>query len=193
MVMDVQDAVETRRARRVISDSPLEKGEVQRLIHSMRLAPSCFNNQPWRAVVVDDPGSLEPLRACLSKGNAWATQAPCIIAVCSRAEDDCQLSDNRVYHQFGCGLAVGQMLLAATEMGLIAHPIAGYDPLAAKDALGVPADMTLITLVIVGHPGDDLSLLSEKQRADESVRPERKPVGETFSHGRWGVPWDHVE
>ena len=191
--MDVKDAVEARRAKRAISRQPLRRNEIEALIKSMRLSPSCFNNQPWRVVIVDEPYRLEALRDCLSKGNAWARQAPCIMAVCSRPADDCQLSDERVYHHFGCGLAVGQMMLAATEMGIIAHPIAGYDPLAAKQALGVPTDMVLITLVIIGYPGDDIGLLSEKQRADEFVRPERKPIGDNFFHGRWGAPWEEIE
>jgi nitroreductase len=191
--MEVNEAVNKRRARRALSPIPLRPDEKMRLLQCMRLSPSCFNNQPWRVVVVDDPQGLASLRACLSKGNAWAAPAPLIMAVCSREEDDCQLSDRRAYHHFGCGLAVGEMLLEATGMGLIAHPIAGYDPRKAKQALGIPDEMTLITLVIIGRPGDDLSLLSEKQRADEFVRPMRKPLGENFFHGRWGSPWDRID
>ena len=87
------------------------------------------------------------------------------------------------------GLAVGEMMLRATEMGLIAHPIAGYDPLAIKEKLGIPADQVLITLIICGYPGSDVSMLSEKQLLAEVERPPRKPVGENFFDGSWGNPW----
>jgi nitroreductase len=155
------------------------------LVEAMRLSPSCNNNQPWR-VVVCEGGALEGLRASLSRGNAWARRAPLAFAVCARPEDDCRLSDRRDYFLFGCGLAVGQMLLRATELGLVAHPIAGYDPQAAKKALAVPEDHVLIALVMIARPGADASLLSEKQLMAERERPARMPRGQNFFMGTWG-------
>ena len=187
--MNVTNAVSLRRSKRAFSSVPITKEEKESLIEAMRLSPSCFNNQPWRVILVDDQPGLEQVWGCLPVGNAWATRAPMVMAVCSRADDDCRLSDDRDYHLFSCGLAVGEMLLAATELGLIAHPIAGYDPVKVKSILGIPEDLVLITLIICGHPGDDMSLLSDKQKTDEQVRPTRKPVSENFFHGRWGVPW----
>ena len=81
------------------------------------------------------------------------------------------------------------MLLRATELGLIAHPIAGYDALAVKKALGIPDDHVLITLVELRSPGTDVSMLSEKQLLAEKERPPRKPVGENFFRDRWGNGW----
>jgi nitroreductase len=186
--MDVKQAIETRRARRILDTAPIPHEDLMELVQAMRLSPSCNNMQPWRVVAVYDEGPLRDLKAALTKGNAWAQKAPLIFAICARPDDDCRLADRRDYFLFGCGMAVGEMMLRATELGLIAHPIAGYDPLAAKKALGVPDDYILITLVNIGRPGTDASMLSEKQLAAEKERPARRPIGESFFRGKWGAP-----
>jgi len=187
--MDVKEAVDKRRATRAFDAKPVSDGLISELIDAMRLSPSCNNNQPWRIIVARDPSSLEAIRSSLPRGNGWATKAPLIFVICSRLDDDCKLTDRRDYHLFSTGLAVGEMMLRATEMGLIAHPIAGYDPVAIKEKLGIPAEQVLITLIICGYPGSDVSMLSEKQLLAEVERPPRKPVGENFFDGSWGTPW----
>ena len=127
--MDVADAIAVRRAYRAFSDRPIEKEKVAALIEAMRLAPSCSNNQPWRVVVCRHDGLLR-MREALNRGNAWATTAPLILVVTSKPSLDCRLNEGRDYYQFSCGLAVGQMLLRATELGL--SPIPSQDTIPAR-------------------------------------------------------------
>ena len=186
--MEVHDAVLNRRARRVIDDkTPVTESEIDSLVEAMRLAPSCFNNQPWRPVFVYGAEQLAQIKTALSKGNEWAHRATLIIAVAAKQTDDCVIGD-RLYFLFDCGLSVGIMTLRATEMGLIAHPIAGFSPKRAREVLGIPDEYAVITFVICGHPGTDDSVLSDKQKADEQTRPARKPIGENFFKDKWGVP-----
>ena len=184
--MNVEDAIRARRAKRVFSDRHVGGDEIDALVESVRLSASCFNNQPWRLVFCRGPESLESVRTCLAKGNIWATSAQMIIVVAARASDDCDLSDRRSYSLFDCGLAIGQLQLRATELGMIAHPIAGYDPTRVKQALEIPEEYVVITLVICGYPGSDDSMLSEKQRTAEQERPVRKPEGENIFFDAWG-------
>lgn len=79
-------------------------------------------------------------------------------------------------------------MLCATGMGIIAHPIAGYDPQAAKEVLDIPSGHILITLVICGRPGKDDSMLSEKQLSHEKERPLRRPMEENFFEDFWRNP-----
>ncbi len=186
--MEVAEAVRTRRAKRSLSEKHIEDAEVLSLVEAARLSASCFNNQPWRMVFCRRGPALESVKAALAKGNVWATRADTVIVVAARETDDCQLSDRRDYYRFDCGLALGQLLLRATELGIIAHPIAGYDPAKVRSALGIPDEFVVVTLVICGYPGTDDSLLSEKQKGWEAARPERKPVGENFFIDGWGKP-----
>ena len=185
--MDVSDAIGRRRALRMIDERPISNEVIHILLTAARLAPSCFNNQPWRYVVVKDQPALENVKAALSRGNAWATKAPLIIVIASRAEDDCEIKQ-RKYHHFDCGLSVGQLMLQATELGLIAHPIAGYSPKNVSAALGIPEDYLVINLIICGYPGDDDAMLSDAQREKENSRRERKPLEENFFQNEWGKP-----
>ncbi|MCJ2556039.1 MAG: nitroreductase family protein [Candidatus Thermoplasmatota archaeon] len=187
--MDVADAIRARRALRVLSDRSIGNEAVNSLVEAARLAPSCFNNQPWRFIFAQAEPALSAVKDALPGGNNWATRAPLIIAVAARRDDDCKLSDGRDYFLFDCGLSVSQLILRAVELNLIAHPIAGYDPEAVKKALGIPEDYVVITLIVCAHQGDDDSLLSEKQREIEPERPERDPIDDDFFLDSWGNPF----
>lgn len=188
-ILEVVEAIRTRRAKRAISDKQVEGEKIDSLVEAVRLSASCFNNQPWRIVVCNGKDALEAVKGAIAKGNVWATRAPVIMVVASKPSDDCQLNDRRDYYLFSTGLAIGQLELRATELGLIAHPIAGYDPSKTKELLGIPAEYVIITFVIIGYPSGDDSLLSDKQKASEPTRPERKPIGENFFLDKWGNPF----
>jgi nitroreductase len=176
--MDVSQAIQERRAYRSLAPIEITAEIVDQLAQSVRLAPSCFNSQPWRFVFVSDPDVLKDMHSALSAGNAWARAASLIIAVFSRAEDDCMIRD-RHYHQFDTGMGVGFLILKATDMGLVAHPIAGFSPRQTRLILNIPDEYQVITLVIVGKHADRLDpLLTEEQRKKERERPTRLDVGE---------------
>lgn len=182
--MDVFHAIEERRAYRSLEPVEITEETIRDLSKSGGLAPSCFNNQPCRFVFVHDPEVLENMREAISKGNEWAYSASLIIAVFSKREDDCIIKD-REYHQFDCGLAAGFLILRATELGLVAHPIAGYSPKKTKEILGIPEEYQVITLIIVGKHTEEINpVLSEKQVEWERKRPERLPFEKfTFING----------
>lgn len=189
--MEVHEAILMRRARRALGPRPVEPEKISALVEAMRLSASCNNNQPWRVIVCRSAEALAKARSALSKGNAWATRAPLIMVMAGRLQDDCHGVANKPdYFLFSSGLAVGQMLIRAIDLGMIAHPIAGFDPLVLRKELGIPEDFMTITMVIVGYLDNDTSLLSEKQKANEITRPERRPIGENFFEGNWGRPFE---
>jgi nitroreductase len=184
--MDVAQAINERRAYRSLEPVDITEDLIEDLARNARLAPSCFNNQPWRFVFVRDKEMLEKMHEALSKGNVWAHAASMIIAVFSKKEDDCIIKD-REYHQFDCGLAVGFLILRATELGLVAHPIAGYSPRKTREILDIPEDYQVITLIIVGKHSEEISsILSDEQAASEKSRPKRKTFSEIVSIDRFG-------
>lgn len=179
--MDVIQAIDERRAYRSIEPVEIPDELIHDLVHAAQLTPSCFNNQPVRFVFVRSPENLREMHSALSQGNEWAHAASLIIAVFSRKEDDCIIRE-REYHQFDCGLAAAFLILRATELGLVAHPIAGFSPKKTKEILGIPDNYQVITLVIVGKRAGTLSpVLSDKQVEWEKSRPERLPF-EKIAH-----------
>ncbi|GAB4221291.1 MAG: nitroreductase family protein [Spirochaetota bacterium] len=180
--MKLQEAIEARRAFRSLAPVTITETMVSELAKAASLAPSCYNNQPWRFVFVYEPGKLDEVKKALAKGNEWALKASMIIAVFSKEKDDCVLK-NRIYHHFDTGMATALLLLKATELGLVAHPIAGYDEEAVKKACAIPDEFTVITLIIIGKKDgiihDDLT---EWQKESEKSRPPRKPLEEFSFH-----------
>jgi len=180
--MKLQEAIEARRAFRSLAPVTITETMVSELAKAASLAPSCYNNQPWRFVFVYEPGKLDEVKKALAKGNEWARKASMIIAVFSKEKDDCVLK-NRIYHHFDTGMATALLLLKATELGLVAHPIAGYDEEAVKKACAIPDEFTVITLIIIGKKDgiihDDLT---EWQKESEKNRPPRKPLEEFSFH-----------
>jgi nitroreductase len=186
--MDVSQAIHKRRAYRSLESVEITEDLIKDLAEHVQLAPSCFNNQPWRFVFVFDPDALEEMFAVLSSGNVWARSSSMIIAAFSKEEDDCVIRD-RVYHQFDIGMGVGFLILRATELGLVAHPIAGFSPKKTREILDIPEEYKVITLIIVGKHAETISpVLSEKQAKAEKKRPQRKPLGKFVFYNKFRNP-----
>jgi nitroreductase len=174
--MDVKDAIEKRRAYRSFEPVEITDGMISELSKAAQLTCSCFNNQPWRYVFARGEPALSMVKEALSPGNAWAKASSMIIAVSGKKENDC-INKEREYYLFDMGMATFALILRAQELGLVAHPIAGFDPDKAKQALSIPQEYMLITLVNVGKKMQVMNpLMSEKQVKDEGVRPPRRSL-----------------
>jgi len=173
--MDVVQALEKRRAYRSLMPVEITDELLKELGEAAQLSASCFNNQPWQYIFVYEPAVLQKMHEALSSGNEWAQAASLIIAVFSKKEDDCVIRD-REYFLFDTGMATAFLILRATELGLVAHPIAGFSPRKTRQILNIPDGMQVIALVIVGKHSEKISsVLSEKQIEAERMRPMRKP------------------
>jgi nitroreductase len=179
--MDVREALEKRRSYRSLEPVEVTKDMMDELARAAQLMPSCFNNQPWRFVFVAGKEQLLKMREAMNKGNEWTREDSLIIAAFCRKEKDCIIKD-REYYLFDTGMAVAAIMLRATEMGLVAHPIAGYSPEKAKDVLGIPEGYTLITLINVGKKSDKTNpVMSGWQVKQEKERPVRRSLPQIYS------------
>jgi nitroreductase len=171
--MELDDVIQQRRALRSLAPAAVTGAMIQSLAGCAKLAPSCYNKQPWRFVFAYHPEVLKKLFTVMSRGNEWTQQASLIIGVFSEKSLDCSVK-TREYFLFDTGMAVGFMLLKAADMGLVAHPIAGFDEDKAREILDIPPSMTLITLIIVGKKMDGISpALDERKAEAEKERPPR--------------------
>jgi nitroreductase len=161
------------------------------LLEAARWAPSCFNDQPRYFLVFDgsDAEALARARSCLGAGNAWALKAPVLMISVSRETFEQNGKPNR-WAQHDTGLATENLLLEATELGLAAHPMAGYDADLARKEFGIPDGFTPIAMIAIGYPHSGrLEELDEKLRAKELATRGRKPVTEIAFAGEWGRPF----
>jgi nitroreductase len=183
--MKVKEAIQKRRAYRSLNPVDITEDLIVDLARCAQLSASCNNNQSWRYVFVYDKEMLKKMYEALTPGNAWAKKASMIIAVLSKKEFDCTIGE-RVYHHFDTGMATAFLILRATELELVAHPIAGYSPRKTRELLRIPEDIEVIALIIVGKHADTINpVLSEKQIRLEQQRPERFPLEKFAFHNSY--------
>ncbi len=174
--MSVKETIEKRRAYRSLEPVEITRDLINDLAEMAKISPSCGNKQPWRFVFVYDKKVLKQLFTALSGSNKWVEKASMVIGVFSKPENDCMIGE-RFYYLFDTGMATAFIMLRATELGLVAHPIAGFDEKSAKDILGIPDTMRLIALVIVGKHTETINpVLSDSMKLGEKQRPPRKTI-----------------
>jgi len=174
-----------RHSKRSYLDRPVEEEKLARIFESIQWCASCANKQPWRLIFVSDQNRREKFAGALAQGNEWAAKAPILVAVCGRKEDDYSRDDDPVeYYQFDCGMATLSLLLAAVDVGLMGHPMAGYGAPGVKEALEIPAEYSVLCVVSLGYEGP-IEALDDRTRAkDESPRV-RKEISEIIARDKF--------
>ncbi len=168
-----------RKATRAFSSTKLSEEIINQLMEAARLSASCFNNQPWRFLFLTEESALEKGRYALSKGNSWAKAVPLLVVGFTKPELDCQLPDGREYYQFDLGMAVQNILLQATELNLVARPMAGFSPDIIRQEFDIPKEFEITIMIAIGFEGD-INDLDEKLQAKLREPRKRKPLTEDF-------------
>src|SRR5258708_38288776 len=79
------DAVRERRATPAFSYDPVDDGDLKKIVRAGLEAPSSYNLQPWRFVVVRDPEQRKRLRVA-AMNQDQVEQAPVVIVACGDTE-----------------------------------------------------------------------------------------------------------
>jgi nitroreductase len=184
--MDVKKAINKRRAYRSFDLIKVSDNLIRDFASVAQISPSCNNNQPWNFIFIYEKEQLNKIFTILSETNKWAQKASMIIAVFSKIDSDCIIKQ-RKYYLFDTGLATAFIILRATELGLVAHPIAGFKEDSAKSILKIPEEMRLITLVIIGKHSKEINpVLSDSMKLGEKQRPPRKSLQEFVYRNFYG-------
>ncbi|MGA1821080.1 MAG: nitroreductase family protein [Thermoplasmatota archaeon] len=178
--MEVGEAIRTRRSQRALASVEITDEIMDKLMEAGELAPSCMNNQPWRYVFIRSPDRLKEIHRAFNRGNYWAERASLVIVIFSKADHDCMIGD-RIYYGFDTGLSASLIMLRAHDLGLVAHPFAGYKPEIAREILDIPEDMTIVAMIGIGrHADNPREILKEHHWEDEEVRPVRADRDQIF-------------
>ena len=185
----IHDLFKRRWSPRAFSDQPVEPEKLRILFEAARWAPSSNNEQPWRFIVANKDNETEwnRLFACLVEGNrTWAYRAPVLIlSVASLNFEDDSKPNRHAFHD--TGMAVENLVLQATALGLSAHQMAGFDVEKARADLKIPSGYEPVAMIAVGYPGD-LASLPDRLRERELQLRSRQPISEWTFSGQWGDP-----
>ena len=185
----IHDLLRQRWSPRAFDDRSIEPEKLRSLFEAARWAPSSNNGQPWRFIAATKEHKTEHDRLfnCLVEGNQkWAYRAPVLIlSVASLNFEDDAKPNRHAFHD--TGMAVENLVLQATALGLAAHQMAGFDVEKACADLKIPSGYEPVAMIAVGYPGD-LASLHDRLREREQQPRSRQPISEWTFLGQWGTP-----
>jgi nitroreductase len=180
--MDTLNAIRNRCSLKAhISKREIEKEKINAILEAGRLAASARNLQPWRFIVVQDRQVIEEITQAFSESNRVIIDAPVILFACARVADDV-IRDNREYYLFDVGLAVANMILAATDLGLVTHLMTAFDEGQVKQILHIPEDVRVVVATPLAYPIENS--YDEASRERLSIRT-RKCLEELVYYNHW--------
>ena len=140
-----------RRSIRVYTGEAVSEADIRSLLEAGMAAPSASNQKPWHFVAVTDKSSLRELARVHPFGKMTA-HAEVAIAVCG----DPAISDWWVQD---CSAATENILVAAAGLGLGAVWLGCHGrperEQAVRDALSIPPGIGVLSLLSIGHPGEE--------------------------------------
>jgi nitroreductase len=144
------DLIASRRVVRVMTDEPVAREDLERILEAGRWAPVGGNQRTVRFVAVQDPGTLRLLRM-VSPGMLQRPQAAIVLCLdrdVAEAEDSSPTDPTPLYD---VGTTLQTMLLAAHALGLGAGPVSSCAWAAVAVVLNLPPSLLPRMIVCIGH------------------------------------------
>lgn len=183
----IHDLIAQRWSPRAFSDRPLQPQQIRSLFEAARWAPSSFNEQPWSFIIAtrDDEEAYQKLLSCFVEFNqGWVPPAHLIGVAIGKRKFERGNKPNR-HHLHDVGLALENLAIQATAMGLATHFMAGFDVEKTRRAYHIPEDHEPATAFVVGHAAD-AAALPDDVREKELAPRQRKPITSFVYTGRFG-------
>ena len=196
--LSVPDAAARRRSIRAFSPEPIPHADFEAIFDVVRRAPSAFNAQPWRFVVVESPEVKEQLVAA-ANNQPQVRAAPAVVVLYTDMADTLATLEETQHPGMDPGrragqgahirkifagqsdaeregwayaqghIALGYLVLAAESLGYQTSSMAGFDPEAVKRLLGLPAHVRVPALVALGR-GTEEGASHHRHAHDRVVR-----------------------
>jgi nitroreductase len=184
-LVPIHDAIAARWSPRAFDPgASVTIEQLTALLEAARWAATWGNRQPVRFVIGVRPDeTFASLAATLKRGNAYAHAASALILVSADQGPD---ERTVLYSAVDAGAAIANLTIEAVSRGLIAHPMAGFDADAARQAFGIPDEVRPLAVVAVGVLGDYAT--ADPAIVERDARPrERMPLSEVAFTGAWGA------
>jgi nitroreductase len=183
-LLTVREAAERRRSIRSYEPEPVPMEDIEEILRLAGLAPSAFNVQPWRFVVVQTPEVKERLAAA-AYNQRQVHAAPAVIVLYTDMQDALERVDEVLHPGMDAAtrataragmlrpfaamseaereawgaeqghIALGYLLLAAESHGYQTSPMAGFDKEAVKRLLGLPSSVRVPALIAIGRGAEE--------------------------------------
>lgn len=158
--MNVIDAIKKRKSVRSFQDKPLENEKLLQILEAARMAPSAFNLQEWRFVIVRKKQTKEILIK-QARVPHFIEQAPVVIIACAET-GSCIMRYGQPCYPVDVAVSLDHIMLTAVENGLGSCWICTYDEKKVKEVLNIPQEIRVIAILPLGYPTDET--IVEKKR-----------------------------
>jgi len=183
----IHDLLRRRWSPLAFADRLVEPEKLGSILEAARWAASSFNEQPWGFIVAtkQDEPEWSRLLSCLVEGNqVWAKQAPVLMVSVVKLTFGRNGESNRhAWHDVG--LAVGNLVVQATSLGLSVHQMAGILPDKVRELYGIPLGFDPVAGLALGYVGGPDSLPESLHQREQAKRM-GKPLAEFIFSTRWG-------
>ena len=171
--MDFVQLIDERRSVRDYAAAPTQE-DIQKILTMARRAPSWKNMQTSRCYAVTTQDTLERLREAALPSFNQKSSAGAALIVTTFVRDQVGFSQGQpanepgnMWGAYDLGLHDAYLILSARDMGYDTLIMGLRDEKAIRDALGVPENEQIMSVIAVG-----------KAREEAPLRP-RKPLEET--------------
>jgi FMN reductase [NAD(P)H] len=198
--MSLYDLLEQRRMVRHYTDRPISRDVLERIVATVRRAPSAGFSQGQRLLVVDDPALLAKIAKDGDDLGAepWFGSAAAHVVVLTREQDyhDRYTSPDKLdvtggseivwpvpYWHVDAGAALMLVLLAAIEEGLAGgvYGIQLEDQPRRRELLNIPDELAIVAGITLGYPAPDPEWSKRTSRATQR----RRTIDELVHWNRW--------
>ena len=181
-MLTVTEAAEARRSIRKYEPTPIPRADLVEILRVAGLAPSPWNLQPWRFVIVEDVETKTQLQAA-AYGQPQIASAPAVLVMYSDMTNALETIEETIHpgmpdhakvaaelratfsamsendrHAWGfaeANIALGFLLLTAQAHGYSTSSMLGFDPDKVKALFNLPADARVPALVAIGLGAED--------------------------------------
>lgn len=158
--MKLQQCIHDRRSVRKYQEKEVPNELVCEILEMARLAPSAYNAQNWRFIIITDKAKKKEIsEACLSQH--WISEAPVLIIVCNfhKKLKDMHKEKGMLFSTQNCAIISSYIQLLAVEKGLGTCWIGAFNPeeinqIIHSPILQVPQDVTVEAVLTLGFPAD---------------------------------------
>ncbi len=181
---------------RAYQRDPVPRDAIERIVSTVRRAPSAGFSQGQRLLVVTQQETRDRIDEIMRGWGRWVSDAPVLIVVGVREDDyheryrkpDKLVEGEEIewpvpYWHFDAGAAAMLILLGAIDEGYAAGLFGVFAEAMKpfKQLLNIPNDVAVTCCITIGMPADDSSLNATVSRLTQA----RKPVDDLVHWERW--------
>ena len=158
--MEIMPEIKNRISVRSFKDITIKKDVISRVLEAGQLSPSAKNRQPWRFLVIDDPGLKKKIQEA-AYGQEYIGKAGAIILACS-TNIEYEMPNGQLSYPIDISFAVSFMMLQAEHEGLGSCVVTTYDEKEIKSLVSVPYSMRVVMMLLVGYTDERLIVRDRK-------------------------------